>query len=1115
MAENFHLGFVVDTTQLKTATVEATATSKAVDALGVSSEKLSTTTTQASTALEKLITQTRLENEAQRKLAADQKILDDAMRRGTITAQEHKDMTGQLIIQHKATAAAQLDAMRATMANTSSIQAQTGAQQASAAAQKTYGETTRQISGQLSANRNDILNLVNALRGQQGLGPALVSVGDLTDRLKGLLATKGGVILGVAAGVAALAYAYFKLNETLAVQQDRMVQLEGRLKNSLGSTFAAQQAMKELYQQTQETGLGFQAASDAFGRIARNNAAIGLTQREMLQLVETVQKLGAASGAGAGEMQAGMIQFGQALASGRLQGDELRSIMENFPALAKSIADNFENADGTIGITIGTLRRLGSEGELTGMKIAEAVLRATDIARKEFESLPTTMANANQKLVDAWDMALAELGKKLESSQFGQFWIGLKTGAANALLNAIGEIDIDKQIEEATKNVEAAKMGSPVGFAFSPYGEPAAIRLEEAEAIRILNGLLEKKAELEKEAAKASERELSTKKLALAAAAESQSLDLKSLEQKRRVEENRGRAIQEAIAALNEQIAKGPVLDADGKVTSTVDDLRKRVERLTESLSMSGAKLSEITSEFSKLRRESQDSFRARDIGGTGGEAIVAQAIAAQRQDAQQLAAASLSSYVGEIIRQRVFDNESALEQMQRTIDQSRQSREMVGAFRSELIEMETQNEAELQRLQQFGTLDTPEIEAWFQRYISLLKESKIAAQEASDAQRAYNAELRADEAMQMATASQDPLSQRRLRLELDKERVTRDMVDPAEIERTKAAMDSEFEAKELQTIQQRNREFEYSRDMIAEQLKLTGLTSKEYEIQMVLLRRRMELLKEGRDPESAEFNRALQQTEQLERERRAADEQMEMVDKPIRLLEDGIRSMEGTWKKSFEAIFTTGEGKARDIFLKGMGDIIKKISADMIYLIAIKPFEELANQMAAKLGSWIAQFLPGGGGAAAASSSGKSYDPTGKANGAIYTQYGLSAFANGAVFTNQIVSSPTLFKFASGTGLMGEAGPEAIMPLKRGADGKLGVIANGAGSNGGDVQIIVNDMRSGNASPVETQDEKQPNGKRVISLMIRDEMRSQLRSGNMDADMRNSYGKSRVLSRQ
>lgn len=71
-----------------------------------------------------------------------------------------------------------------------------------------------------------------------------------------------------------------------------------------------------------------------------------------------------------------------------------------------------------------------------------------------------------------------------------------------------------------------------------------------------------------------------------------------------------------------------------------------------------------------------------------------------------------------------------------------------------------------------------------------------------------------------------------------------------------------------------------------------------------------------------------------------------------------------------------------------------------------------------------------------------------------------IQAFANGGAFTNSVVSSPTLFKFANGgsfkTGVMGEAGPEAILPLKRGADGKLGVIATGAGHDGITVNIAV-----------------------------------------------------------
>ncbi|WP_249744256.1 hypothetical protein [Serratia marcescens] len=59
-------------------------------------------------------------------------------------------------------------------------------------------------------------------------------------------------------------------------------------------------------------------------------------------------------------------------------------------------------------------------------------------------------------------------------------------------------------------------------------------------------------------------------------------------------------------------------------------------------------------------------------------------------------------------------------------------------------------------------------------------------------------------------------------------------------------------------------------------------------------------------------------------------------------------------------------------------------------------------------------------------------------AKGGVYSSPSLSAYSG------QIVSNPTMFAFAKGAGLMGEAGPEAIMPLKRGADGSLGVRAIG-----------------------------------------------------------------------
>ena len=117
---------------------------------------------------------------------------------------------------------------------------------------------------------------------------------------------------------------------------------------------------------------------------------------------------------------------------------------------------------------------------------------------------------------------------------------------------------------------------------------------------------------------------------------------------------------------------------------------------------------------------------------------------------------------------------------------------------------------------------------------------------------------------------------------------------------------------------------------------------------------------------------------------------------------------------------------------------------------------------------------------------------PVPSANGNVFSKSGLQAFAKGGAFTNTIVDSPTMFKFAKGTGLMGEAGPEAIMPLRRGADGSLGVAAAGGGSN---VSVQVINNSNAQATTNETTDSK---GNRKVEVIIGDMNASEIsRSGS------------------
>ena len=124
---------------------------------------------------------------------------------------------------------------------------------------------------------------------------------------------------------------------------------------------------------------------------------------------------------------------------------------------------------------------------------------------------------------------------------------------------------------------------------------------------------------------------------------------------------------------------------------------------------------------------------------------------------------------------------------------------------------------------------------------------------------------------------------------------------------------------------------------------------------------------------------------------------------------------------------------------------------------------------------------------------------------------YGIEAFAKGGAFTNQIVDSPTMFKFAKGTGLMGEAGPEAIMPLTRDGSGNLGVRAQGNGSN---VEVVVNNYSTAQAETKETVDSR---GNRRIEVTVGDMVAQEVsRTGSATQNAFSStYGTRPALARR
>jgi lambda family phage tail tape measure protein len=110
------------------------------------------------------------------------------------------------------------------------------------------------------------------------------------------------------------------------------------------------------------------------------------------------------------------------------------------------------------------------------------------------------------------------------------------------------------------------------------------------------------------------------------------------------------------------------------------------------------------------------------------------------------------------------------------------------------------------------------------------------------------------------------------------------------------------------------------------------------------------------------------------------------------------------------------------------------------------------------------------------------------RAKGAAYTGTGIEMYAKGGMFTNSVVAEPTMFKFAKGVGMMGEAGPEAIMPLRRDSDGNLGVIAQP--QQQGKVEVVVNNFSGEKAETRETVDSR---GNRKIEVVVGEMVASEM----------------------
>lgn len=173
----------------------------------------------------------------------------------------------------------------------------------------------------------------------------------------------------------------------LSRQLDMLTNVENRLRLTSTSTQNLEAVQRSLFQVARDTRSAFESVAEIYSRTALSVKNLGVTQKEAIRFTESLAKASILSGASTREANAALIQLSQGLASNRLSGDELRSVLEQLPFVADVIAKKMK-------ITRGELRKFGSEGKISAGIVLEAFRDARDEIDTLFSQTQATISQA-------------------------------------------------------------------------------------------------------------------------------------------------------------------------------------------------------------------------------------------------------------------------------------------------------------------------------------------------------------------------------------------------------------------------------------------------------------------------------------------------------------------------------------------------------------------------------------------------------------------------------------------------------------------------------------------------------------------------------------------------
>lgn len=236
-----------------------------------------------------------------------------------------------------------------------------------------------------------------------------------------------------------LLLAYFSVQTAISgarawlATADEITLVNARLKQVTTTQKELKEVQETLYSAAQRLGGSYGDLAQATSRMAPAIRELGGGAREAARLAEIVVATAKIQGSTTQEATAAAIQFAQALGSGVLAGDELKSILENNQKLARVLAEG-------LGVSSTALKKMGEEGKLTSDLVATAVLKGYDKIRAEAANIPATFEQGYQRMKNASAQAVNSLNQQYQVTN-------ILGGAMSALA---GGLDLQTAAQKAS-----------------------------------------------------------------------------------------------------------------------------------------------------------------------------------------------------------------------------------------------------------------------------------------------------------------------------------------------------------------------------------------------------------------------------------------------------------------------------------------------------------------------------------------------------------------------------------------------------------------------------------------------------------------------------------------